>query len=308
MTVIGADRCAPTSARVGELMAGTAPEARAWLAVEQSGPWGRQALTESHLAPGFGAALEIKVHDTGVKPLLIRAPGRHADNHRTPEHRAVWLAYTAPNNTWMRRLDVRDLDEVLALDLAAAGRGVEPDVGVRDDEPLLLLCTNAKRDQCCAIQGRPAAHAAAAIFPGRVWECSHLGGHRFSATALLLPHGFVHGRLDADSATRVLNAAVRRQTDLSTLRGRSCWPTPGQAAEVHVRTELDLHGLADVLDVRTEPSGTDRWTVHVALADGSTPVANVRAVVSDDVQRAESCVKPAVPLRSYLVEDVAPNR
>jgi hypothetical protein len=178
----------------------------------------------------------------------------------------------------MRRLDVHDLAELLELDLRAIGAGDEPAAGVRDDLPLLLVCTNAKRDQCCAIQGRPTAYAAAAAHPDRVWECSHLGGHRFAATALVLPHGFVHGRLDEDSATALLGAAGAGHLDVATLRGRSCWPGPGQAAEAHLRTELGLDAFDDVSDVVIAPAGADRWTAEVTLATKSARVATAGGV------------------------------
>ena len=43
---------------------GTATQARFWVAVEQSGPWGRDALTESHLDPDLGARLGAAASET----------------------------------------------------------------------------------------------------------------------------------------------------------------------------------------------------------------------------------------------------
>jgi len=305
-----APRCAPTSRDVGEPLAGTAPEARTWLAVEQSGPWGRDAVTESHLDAVTGRTLAARADGTGVRIALIRRPGRHADNHHTPSHRAVWIAHTAPGITWMRRLDLPDARALLDLDLAAVGAGVEPTVGTPDRDPLLLVCSNSKRDQCCAIEGRPLATELAITSAGRVWEASHLGGHRFAPTAVLLPHGLVHGRLDTSSGERILATSATGRIDLATLRGRSCWSGPGQAAEVHVRETFGLDGLDDVIDVieHVGPDASPSWSVSVHIADGHIYDTVVRAVVENDVLRPESCVKPAVPLRSYAVESTAPTR
>jgi hypothetical protein len=306
--VTGEVRCAVASDLADESLAGTAPVASTWLLVEQSGPWGRQALTESHLDPHVGGSLAFAAHDTGVKILLVRRPGRHADDHHAPEHRAVWLAHTAPTRTWMRRLDVADLAEVLALDLRAAGAGVEPEVGVRDDQPLLLICTNAKRDQCCAIDGRPAVEHAARLHPDRVWECSHLGGHRFAATALVLPFGLVHGRLDGASSARLLDLAADGQLDLTTLRGRSTWSEAGQAAEIAIRRQYELNGIDDVVAVdavtveRTDDDEDLQWTVGVRIADGPAHRVRVGAQERADVLRPESCVKSAVPVRTLVVD------
>ena len=40
--------------------------------------------------------------------------------------------------------------------------------------------------------------ALARVFPDEVWECTHLGGHRFAPTALVLPTGYSYGRLDQE--------------------------------------------------------------------------------------------------------------
>ena len=50
-----------------------------------------------------------------------------------------------------------------------------------------LVCTNGKRDACCARDGLPVARALAALRPDEAWECSHLGGHRFAANVALAP-------------------------------------------------------------------------------------------------------------------------
>ena len=65
---------------------------------------------------------------------------------------------------------------------------------------MLLVCTNGKRDECCALLGRPIAQRCAPGAPGRVWESNHLGGHRFAPTVTLLPHGTMHGQLDTATA------------------------------------------------------------------------------------------------------------
>lgn len=40
---------------------GTAPLARFWVGVEQPGPWGRKAFTDSRLDPALGARLDDQV-------------------------------------------------------------------------------------------------------------------------------------------------------------------------------------------------------------------------------------------------------
>ncbi|MFF9667034.1 sucrase ferredoxin, partial [Streptomyces althioticus] len=57
---------------------------------------------------------------------------------------------------------------------------------------------------------REAAKAAelAAAGHSEVWEVTHLGGHRFAPTMLVLPYGYAYGRLTPESAKDVLAATA----------------------------------------------------------------------------------------------------
>ena len=165
---------------------------------------------------------------------------------------------------------------------------------------MLLVCTNGTRDTCCARLGRPVAGAAESAFPGRVWEVTHTSGHRFAPTSVLLPSGYLHGRI-LDAAV-ILRAADAGELSLAGLRGRSTWPAEGQAAEEAVRRGNAITGL-DVLSVASDG---DAWVVsHV---DGRSWRVRVDASVEPDTPlRAESCgkaLKPVQRLRSHI-EDVA---
>ena len=80
-----------------------------------------------------------------------------------------------------------------------------------------LVCTNGKRDACCARDGVPVARALAALRPDEAWECSHLGGHRFAANVALLPEGLCFGRVARRGRPRLVAAS---RTTAS--RTRSC--------------------------------------------------------------------------------------
>ncbi len=163
-----AQRCSTLAAQLAEPLAGTAPLASTWVAVEQEGPWGHRALTESHLDPLVGAALVERSAGTGVTVVLVRRPGRHADPAEIEPlaavTRQVWIGHggTTP---WLRRWAVEDPAELLQLDFDALGAGVRPRVGTDDPERMLLVCTNSRRDECCALLGRPVATALASGLP-----------------------------------------------------------------------------------------------------------------------------------------------
>jgi hypothetical protein len=115
--------CSVLSRRLDEPLAGTAPVACAWLAIEQPGPWGARALTQSHLDAGVGAELGRRAEGSGVRIALIRRVGHHA--LAGERRRRVLLCDTRPGTGAVRSLEVSDARELLDLDLAALG--VEPD-------------------------------------------------------------------------------------------------------------------------------------------------------------------------------------
>ncbi|MFG2881627.1 sucrase ferredoxin [Streptomyces sp. NPDC048297] len=265
-------RCATVSRSLDEPVSGTAATATTWLLLEQPGPWGAKALTSSHLDPALGRALEMAADGTGVRVALIRRPGRHADPG-TPPVRQVYAAHTVPGKVWLHSATTRDPGLLLGLDLAALGAGDHRSFGAVLDgrphtgDPLALVCTNGKRDRCCAMLGRPLAAELAASGVQGVWEVTHLGGHRFAPTVLVLPYGYAYGRAEAHIVKEALHGAQEGRVLVEECRGRSTWERPGQAAELAVRAMAGEYAADALRVVRTE-GAAPRWEVTVAHADG----------------------------------------
>ncbi|MFV8182687.1 sucrase ferredoxin [Streptomyces sp. AF1B] len=264
--------CSTASQALDEPIAGTAATARTWLLLEQPGPWGAKALTSSHLDPALGRALEAAAKGTGVRIALIRRPGRHADCG-TPAARQVYAAHTDPGGAWLHSATADDPRALLDLDFAALGRGEHQSfdavLGARPHTggPLALVCTNGKRDRCCALLGRPLAAQLAASEVEGVWEVTHLGGHRFSPTVLVLPYGYAYGRAEAHAVKEVLHGVREGRVVVEGCRGSSAWERPGQAAELAVRTAVGEYAV-DALRVEATSGSAPRWRVTVAHADG----------------------------------------
>ncbi|MER6344691.1 sucrase ferredoxin [Streptomyces sp. NPDC001595] len=290
--------CATVSRSLDEPISGTAATARTWLLVEQPGPWGARALTSSHLDPALGRALEAAAKGTGVRIALIRRPGRHADRH-TSGVRRVYAAHTVPGGTWVRTAAIGDPRRLLDLDFTALGRGDHHtfDAALQGrpytGDPLALVCTNGKRDRCCALLGRPLAAELAASGVEGVWEVTHLGGHRFSPTLLVLPYGYAYGRAEAHSVREVLHAVREGRIVVDGCRGSSAWERPAQAAELAVRRAVHEYAAGALSVVRTESAvrtagASPRWEVTVAHVDGRCWRVLVAQGASEP-PRPESC-------------------
>jgi hypothetical protein len=308
-----AGRCSAASARVGEPVAGSAPRARAWLVLEQPGPYGFSATTESHLPEAVRASLGALPKDSGTTVLLARAVGHHADvPGEVHAARRFWFAHVAPGAVAMRT-GLLDDTELLRPDLAdvvaRAAEGELPTWGEVSDELLMLVCTNSRRDVCCALEGRPLAAALAADPESTpyVLETSHLGGHRFAPTALLLPTGHAFGRLDPGSAREVLAAAAHgRLAAVDRHRGRTALAQPLQVAEDAVRRVTGVDGLDDlevlgVDDGLAAPVGL-RWSgsdAEVRHRDGRRWRVPVRLEPLPE-PRNESCGKASIDAQVWV--------
>jgi sucrase/ferredoxin-like protein len=220
-------RCADAADAAADAREGTAPPAEQWFLLEHPGPWGRVAYAQSGLDASDVAALTGWATRARGRVLLIRRPGRVTRD-------------VAPRR-WFRVDSRRGREEIRTGQVSGP---LTPDApGERFDDPLYLVCTHGRHDTCCAVRGRPLAAVLGRTDPGRVWECSHVGGCRFAAALVLLPHGFTLGGLPPDAAPAVLDAYARGHLDPRWVRGRSIDPPVVQAAQHLARLALGTPGV-----------------------------------------------------------------
>lgn len=264
------ERCAVLARTLDEPLAGSAPVARRWACLEHRGAWPQDVRTHPDPAVRVFAG---RAAAAGWRLQLVRRPGRRSDDSPVQ----LFLADTAPGSTRLAGLTVDGPSELAAVPLPGADEPL-PGRSVRD--PLLLVCTHGRRDRCCALDGRALAAAVVASGESGVWECTHLGGHRFAPTALVLPTGYLYGHLDVATAITAHKAAGLGEVETAQCRGRSTWSPEGQVAELAVRAAT---GLRDADALAVEPGGTEvlvksrdgrRWTVRVGhLTGGPRPLS-----------------------------------
>ena len=245
-------RCSVLSAQRGEPMSGTAFAQRGLLLVEQPGPWGHRGLAASHFDGQVAAALQQRADQADLRLLAIRRPGRTA-----PDAVRHWAVVPSPGraprwSTFGRAAELLDV----ALDGSA---------GVADEQPAYLVCAHSKRDLCCALRGRALAAALAQLRPGRVWECSHTGGHRFAPIVLALPIGALYGRVPLAGLDDIVVASERGEVLPQLLRGLVGYSPVEQAVIAHALDTLGLAAPGDVQVVDAAETVGGRWSVSVAV-------------------------------------------
>jgi hypothetical protein len=290
--------CATLSRALGEPLHGTASRVRGWVLLEQPGPWGREAVTESRLDRDLGLALDRAATAAHLRLLLIRRPGRGASQPHT-----CFVAHTSRGRRWLERRRLDDPAELLELDMAAVVAGQRPGFGEEVAEPVYLVCTNGRHDRCCATYGRPLALALAAGHGELIWESSHVGGDRFAGNLVCLPDGHYFGRVGPADADRVVGLHRKGSIDLAHWRGCCTDPPVVQAAEWFARRRTGLLGVGD-LDLL----GRERLEGGVEAVRFGRPGGGTLRVLLRATRRAaprpltDHSARPEVPVGFDLLE------
>lgn len=122
----------------------------------------------------------------------------------------------------------------------------EPLAGIRDDRPVVLTCTDSRRDACCARYGFSTYKALKdAIDPVAInlLQCTHIGGCRFAASLVVLPQRHRYGRLSPEQVPGFVAALTAGEIYLPAFRGRADIPETAQVAEHASMSWAQAHGL-----------------------------------------------------------------
>jgi hypothetical protein len=253
--------CSDISRENNEPLGATASRIDHWLLVEYRGLWSSDALAGSGLSDQVKQRLrELRSARPRTRLLFIRRPDRR--------HLPKLAVYVASSREGQERLGRLELEEHEQL------RDLDPwDAVETTDETLFLACTHGKHDLCCALYGRPLFEALSEqLGPESAWQCTHIGGDRFAANALCLPHGVYYGRVERSDVPSLVDEYLEGRLSLGHYRGRSCWPFAVQAAERRIRAEEGLTGLDDLSLAHVEAIADDRWVVAFDTPVGSREV------------------------------------
>jgi Sucrase/ferredoxin-like len=289
-------RCSFAADRRGDPLDGTAAPALGFLLIEQPGPWGRLAMTDSRLDASVGRRVSARAVAAGLRALLIRRPGRQ----NLVARRRFGLVDARPGREAVRWGDFVADQELLDIPL-------DDTVAAPSYDPVYLVCTHGRHDTCCAMRGRPVAAALALSRPDQTWECSHVGGDRFAANLVALPHGLYYGRVDAGNVVDVVDAYERGEVVPQLLRGRSRWLPAAQAAQQYARGRYGDLSIGAYEPAGTLPLGEGQWQVRLRLDHGYLLVTVAAGAHAEKGLLTCHAVNPAHP-PTFDVIDVLETR
>lgn len=218
--------CSDISTKSGEPLLGSATQCNELVLVSwPKGDWESDALETPGLPHGL-VRWKDERNEAGNRTVLrlISRPGMSADALTAMGWPGSWRAEGIRPQNLVTGMD----GAIEALEVGSSAAVVE--------RPVLVVCAHGNHDACCALHGTRFAQRArkAAARLGldlEVWESTHLGGHRFSATAITLPWGHMHGRLGPDDAEALVEHAAAGIPWLPRFRGNVFLDEARQVAE-----------------------------------------------------------------------------
>ena len=226
--------CSELSEQSHEPLIGSATPTSTYLLLEYTQAWGPKAIPESTLPSQVKEWLSTQTQQiSDSKALLIRGESKSQDSGIS-----FFVTNAREQRPEIYSFHLSRYEDLLELDLPAFLDGDAYQTHLISDS-LFLVCTHGRKDACCARSGLPVYRvlrdATAGDDTNLVWQVSHIGGHRFAANLICLPHGLLYGRVNPENAATILHDYQSGHISLANLRGRTTYMKIVQAAEYHLR-------------------------------------------------------------------------
>ena len=276
-------------------MFATALHRELWLLLEYRGPWRARATTDNDLPEVVQEWLDAQLEaaaGTGRVQFIKRSG---AENGIT-----FFIGHTQEVKPCLYQFRLESYLDLLDLEVAEIVAEEARYETARREEPLFLVCTNGRRDRCCALYGIAAYDALAPVAGNAVWQTTHLGGHRFAANLATFPDGTYYGRIRPADATAFVRARQRGELYLEQLRGRTCYDKVEQAADYFLRQQTGELALDAFRHIATSNPIEEVYEVtFAATAGGRVHRVRLRREPSDLPIYASCGQLPTKPVWQY---------
>lgn len=236
---------------------GSVKQVKTWFLLQYEGAMGAHALDESDIPADVKEYLNGVVETTpNSRSLLVKSQSVGAG------YRLRFMIVNSREiDPYYVEFELDGYGDLEHLDLPDSSPGAEDSGGLVGHEPFYLVCTNGRRDPCCAANGLPVFNAFCEHSEDLAWQSSHVGGHRFAANVLAFPQGIYYGRVRPDDVDRLIEAGNSGQILIGHYRGRACYPKIVQAAAAHLRRKTGKLGFHEYSLKSQESLGDQTWRV-----------------------------------------------
>jgi hypothetical protein len=291
--------CSDLAWEYGVPLVGSATRGDVWFLLEYRGSWGAKAFEESTIPEAVKTYLSsFSNTEKHIRILLIRQGPQKPS--KSQGHLRFFIGRTSAHHPSLYEYHLDTYEDILNIAVADIISGEFDDLTHLRREPLYLVCTNGRRDKCCAVYGPDVYQAMSEETGEAVWQSSHIAGHNQAPIMLFFPHGVNYGHATPSEARRLVKAYQQGQVVLHHYRGRVCYENHQQAAEHFWREQsgvLDLPGLiiSSVVQI-----AEDQWIVSVRGMD-ETESEHIQIVSrTSDFSIPITCTKKKLrPITTY---------
>ena len=261
-----AHTCSLESFNVEEPLFGSMTKSSVWFLVEYPFSWGANAFKESDLPQLVKERLKSTADSIPEAKLqLIKKT-----NSGLTDQITFYVAFPQENQPILYKFLLTKYEEILDFDFTALLSGEHVYWEHIQTEPLYLVCTNGKRDACCAKSGLPVFASLQRIVRNTVWQTTHVGGHRFAANVLCFPYGILYGRVSVEDVKSIVDSIQQGEILIEKYRGRACYNEVVQAAEYYLRLKTNINGISAFRLQGIEEEAENEWSVVFMKLEGDT--------------------------------------
>jgi len=258
--------CAESSRQSGVDIIGTASEHPLYVAIECPPPWASDDMESKGIPDNLRELSDVIYDDYDrfqTRFLLIH------NEHLQQENLVRVLFFrkpSEPSSGYVKQeFHLADIQEVASLVKSyVMGEALSANPVDHSDRDI-LICTHGSRDRCCSRFGSPLYYQALKMVEERslpslrIWQASHIGGHRMAPTAIDFPQARYYGYLDAATLTSILTRTGDIQSLSPVYRGWGVLPWAAQVLEKELLLRYGWEWLtysvtAEVLEHDTEES------------------------------------------------------
>jgi len=285
--------CRDISLAHNEVLSGTAGPKQLRILIQDHSPWSRQGFDNCDLPEAIKQYLKALFGTAKPSIMLVRN-----NDQRKLRDKSIFIVHSDIDAPAIYHYHWQTPADLKCLPLAdAMARKIPPNYA----QALYLACTNGKRDKCCAKYGMPLYKQLKLKLGDKVWRSTHIGGDRFAANMLCLPHGLVYGRLTEHSANKAVQYYEQGKLSLEGLRGRSSYSKPEQFAESYVRNKYGVQGLNALVLKASHTTAEHVSIVFVNTLDGSQHELSLHVSLDTQTRKLSCDADKLDPVPRYKV-------
>lgn len=259
--------CSAASRYFKEQLAGTAANSQVFILIEHSDPFPGK-VADAHLNKQWLQSMQQLAKSLRGKVLLIR-------NKKTNYKDCKIIFVDCRQAKYFTIQTTIEKSATISLEA-----DIESPQTVWETDPFFTICTNGKKDKCCAKFGYPVFKFFESFNADvNVWECTHVGGDRFAANVVCMPFGIYYGHVMVEDVGHIMVRSLLRKIYRYNFRGLSRRSFFEQAIECHLREHLHNYDIDFEMHTHLVKHEGDVYTVKIETQNGGHFIMVLQKVI-----------------------------